>query len=105
MPRWLRFVWRGRIFLGEGAILNLPFSILNFQAGVRDGYRPLSLHLMSQIPACQRMENGEWNIENAVVQLLTASRCFYDFGQQTEQFLIVGVHRIELFFIHEFAVA
>jgi hypothetical protein len=40
-----------------------------------------------------------------VVQLLTTSRCFDDFGQQTEQFLIVGVHRIELFFIHEFAVA
>jgi hypothetical protein len=40
-----------------------------------------------------------------VVQLLTTSRCFDDFGQQTEQFLIVGVHRIELFFVHEFAVA
>jgi hypothetical protein len=97
------FFWRNR------------FSILHFQEGehyycewqCQIGARYLSKrrHINTQPAKEWRMENGKWKMENVVIQLLTASRCF-DYGsQQTEQFLIVRVHRIELFFFHEFAVS
>jgi hypothetical protein len=83
MPRRSRFVWRIKIFFcgtdSAFSIFNFPFS----------GGGQLTLNRQCQAGAVTFPNE---DIQSADVQLLMASQCFDDFIQQTEQFLIVGVH-------------